>query len=743
MLSDLLKRARGSFGRVKLSVVAGPLVVLLTVAILSGVFIRAMLDANGRRWGAPIDDAYIYFNYARHLAQGHFFEYNPGDGVSTGATSWLWTVVLAVGYRLGFHGDAIMVWAIGLGIVFLAAYGLLLLRIGRRIFHHRALATILALLVLLDGRVLWGFFSGMEVGLFTLSMAATIECSMLYHARRSTARLAALVVSVSVLVLVRPEGQVLGAAAIAAIFLHKLLRRRQGSGILQAIRADRRAWLVAIVPAALIGLVYLTLYVSLGSVTQNGMRTKSHLFAPDQTLWPVVSDSLKFFKDMLLVHFPWSFGEVGQSLINVLVYTGLLVGAAREIWLRRPGVLLLASTWFVGGLLLQSVILNAAYHHGRYMMNYTFLYWLAFGAGLWRWLRSYGLPLPVRRLAAGSALALVTLLMVSTIPSFRKYYSDDIRDIGQQQVAMARYMRKNLPVNASVAMNDVGAGAYYSDRYIVDVWGLTTNKMALRKWEGQACILEELMHGIARRPDYFSIYPNWYPGIVKLGLLKPMKTFHVDPPHINGGDDMNLYSVDWSSTLDETIPHAAKGELDRAGVKVFDTIDIAYRASEIAHGAEYWRKHKPSRRGSELMKYMPYDGEETASLIDGGRTVRERESWTTKGLTPGRDLWIVRRTQGANGAAEVLVDGRAAGKWEPEPDVGGHYRDEIFKVPGDRITSPSARITFIPSSASITEKDEKDEDDGKARRARKTGKTGKTGKTAGLGYDVFYYWLAQ
>jgi hypothetical protein len=452
------------------------------------------------------------------------------------------------------------------------------------------------------------------------------------------------------------------------------------------------------------------------------MRTKSHLFAPDQTLWPIIEDSLKFFKDMLLTHFPWSFGDVGRSLIDVLVYTGFLVGAAREIASRRPGVLLLASTWFVGGLLLQSVVLNAAYHHGRYVMNYTFLFWLAFGAGLWRWLRSYGLPLPMRRLAAGSALVLVAVLMVSTIPTFRKNFSNDVRTIGEQQVAMAKYMRKNLPKNASVVMNDVGAGAYYSDHYIVDIWGLTTNKMALRKWEGQACLLEELMHGIERRPDYFAIYPNWYRGIVNLGLLEPMKKFHVDPPHINGGDDMNLYSVNWSSTLDETIPHAARGELDRAGVKVIDTIDVAYRASEIAHEAEYWRDGKASQWGSDLMKYMPYAGQDTPSLIDAGRTVRERESWTTKGLTPGRDLWIVRRTQGTNGSIEVLVDGTSTGDWEPTPDVRGRYRDEVYKIPGEKITEKSARITFIPSSAPG---------------AKKRGKAGR------LGYDAFYYWLAQ
>jgi hypothetical protein len=289
---------------------------------------------------------------------------------------------------------------------------------------------------------------------------------------------------------------------------------------------------------------------------------------------------------------------------------------------------------------------------------------------------------------------------------------------------MAEYIKKNLPAGASVGMNDVGAGAYYSDRYIVDVYGLTTNELALRKWEGQACILEELKHGVKRRPDYFAIYPNWYRAMVDLGLFKFMHKVHVDPPHINGGDDMNLYSVDWNSTLDETVPHAARGELDRAGMKIVDSIDVAYRKSEIAHKAEYWRNGHASQWGSDLMKYMPYVGRDAPPLIEAGRTVREREGWTASGLTPGRDLWIVRRTQGPGEACRVTVDGRPAGVWEPSPDATGRFRDDIYKIPGALITAKTARITFAVQGIADSEKPKK------------------TGRRGG-GYDAFYYWLAQ
>lgn len=694
---------------------------------LAAVFIRAMLAYNHDRPGAPVDDAYIYFNYAKRLAEGYFFQYNPGDGMSTGATSWLWTAILAIGYKVGFRGDNIIYWANGLGVVFLVAYALLLFRLGRRIFGHRALAALTAILVLLDGRVLWGFFSCMEIGLFTLALIATVETWMLYRARPSRGGFAALVASLSCLVLVRPEGQVLGLMASLAFATHTLLRRPPpGFSRLRALLRDRRMLVLMAVPVALIAATYAILLIKSGSVAQNGMRTKSHLFAPDQNVFTVLTESGNFFRDMLLTHFPWYFDTIGKALFGLFVFTGLLVGAAREAAAKRPGVLLICGAWFVGGLALQSLVLNAAYHHGRYVMNYSFIYWLCFAAGLWRWLRWHRIPLPAKRLAAGGALAIAATMMVGSVPVFRHNFGNDVRTIQAQHGAMAKYIREHVPQDASVGMNDVGVMAYHGGRYVVDVWGLTTNALAARKWEGQACILEELKHmapeGAPRRPTHFAIYPSWYNGIVALGFLDFITKFHVPPPHINGADDLALYSVDWDALLDDAVPHGAKGELARASMRVVDAMDVAYRRSEIAHGYEHHRDGKPSAWGSDLMRFTPYAGEGTKRLVEGGRVIREQESWTAQNLTPGRELWIVRRTSGGGDACEVLIDGRPAGQWEPSTDAPGRFRDDIFRVPGDLVTGSSARLTFVL----------------KRKQDERTGLTRRLGS-----YDVFHYWVAQ
>src|SRR5262249_38944988 len=53
-------------------------------------------------WGLtsfPLDDSWIHFHFARNLAEGHGFAYNPGVLVA-GSTAPLWTLVLAGGFVL-------------------------------------------------------------------------------------------------------------------------------------------------------------------------------------------------------------------------------------------------------------------------------------------------------------------------------------------------------------------------------------------------------------------------------------------------------------------------------------------------------------------------------------------------------------------------------------------------------------------------------------------------------------------
>src|SRR5437867_6980888 len=77
--------------------------VLLALAVAL-VFLAFMLAAMSGQFVPQVVDLYLVCQYARALAQGHPFHYNPGEPASTGATSLLHTVLLAVPETVGIRG---------------------------------------------------------------------------------------------------------------------------------------------------------------------------------------------------------------------------------------------------------------------------------------------------------------------------------------------------------------------------------------------------------------------------------------------------------------------------------------------------------------------------------------------------------------------------------------------------------------------------------------------------------------
>ena len=77
---------------------------LLYYSIAAGAaFFLIMAFYTGFKLSAPLDDAFIYFQYAKNLIHGHFFEYVAGEGYSSGATSFLYAFLLAP-FALVFRG---------------------------------------------------------------------------------------------------------------------------------------------------------------------------------------------------------------------------------------------------------------------------------------------------------------------------------------------------------------------------------------------------------------------------------------------------------------------------------------------------------------------------------------------------------------------------------------------------------------------------------------------------------------
>ena len=76
-------------------------------------FLGLLLWTTGGHAVAQISDLYVVAQYAKAMAEGHPFQYNAGEGASTGATSLLWTLVLGLGHFLGARGEGLVALEIG------------------------------------------------------------------------------------------------------------------------------------------------------------------------------------------------------------------------------------------------------------------------------------------------------------------------------------------------------------------------------------------------------------------------------------------------------------------------------------------------------------------------------------------------------------------------------------------------------------------------------------------------------
>src|SRR5262249_38614316 len=125
--------------------------------------------------GFPLDDSWIHLHFARNLAAGAGFSYNPGVPIA-GSTAPLWTVLLGAGALVASPSLA-MAKVVGIAAAVAAA---LVTRRAALAWGARDRVALLAAVTLSwMGPVAWGALSGVEVALAALLVA----CSLLAHAR--------------------------------------------------------------------------------------------------------------------------------------------------------------------------------------------------------------------------------------------------------------------------------------------------------------------------------------------------------------------------------------------------------------------------------------------------------------------------------------------------------------------------------------------------------------------------------
>jgi len=513
--------------------IAGPFIALF---ILAGwLFLR---EAGP---GFPLDDAWGHMVYARALATGEGFAYNPGTA-EAGVTSPLWTTLSAIPVGIAEwigHGSR-PDWGMRLlgGMC-----GLLSVLVGFRLGARagRWPASFAAILLAIDPLLLAGNYSGMELPLFTLLTLLLAEA--LFDENISKAGLV-----LGLAILTRPEALILVPVAAALLWRH---RRRTLAFLLPIvlITAPFAAW---------------NLWVA-GHLWPNTWQNKAEfvlsLPAIGHTVAALARDT------------GWGWA------LPLLLASGAfaLEGAARRmaLVLGTLGFALLIGVLFTREM-------PVGFNPPRvpfYWERYALLAWppllVLLGAGLASLVRTAWAGLYCQWLAAVVLVAplLVIGWLARDVPAHTldvtNRFAAECADVEALNVAAGLWIRENLPEGALVAAHDAGAIRYFGRRPVLDIYGNNDHRLnaliigrdralgARALSEAEQAIGDYL---VERNPDALAVFPaSWasahspeYAALMAsatpeeqatlaqqaqdfagpLGLTKRVATFHVANPAV-------------------------------------------------------------------------------------------------------------------------------------------------------------------------------------------------------------------
>ena len=497
---------------------------LAVVSVVASAYWLSVLS-SATSPGFPLDDAWIHLQFARNLADGHGFSFNPGVP-SSGSTAPLWTLLLAGLIAVGIPP---MAAARGLGIALTVATVTLAAEFTRLTTGSRAAGLLAGACVAVSGRVVWASVSGMEGPLFAcLTIAAlTAYLFALDEVRRPLGTWGLLAGLAGT---ARPEAFIL----FPVLAAHWIWSGGDRGARLRALA--RPAGLFLIVAIGYVALNYhggghplpMTFYAK----THDGGMWHALAGRDLAALRQIGAAPLVSLNKLLLFYMNHS-GLLFAALVVGLLALSDVFGQPRL----RAGAGMAAALWLATPILkgLFAPSPTILQHEGRYITHLTVLFLIAAATGLFvlhRW---------SRRRWVIPALAVVAVVRLA---------AQDVRDaqvnarwvtnINDLQVATAGWIRAHTAEDAVVATNDIGAIAYFSGRRIVDTEGLVTPEaIEFKRRKNLAGLLEQT------RPDLLVIFPEWYPDIQGHPMLTEVHRVSATRA-IAAGSTLVIYTLPWT-----------------------------------------------------------------------------------------------------------------------------------------------------------------------------------------------------
>lgn len=687
----------------------------LASLLVSAGFVAVSLAYNQGRLIPPLDDVFIHLQYGRQLGLGFPFQYNTGDPITTGASSLLYALVLGAAWVIGLHGPYLLAFAVVFGASGAAAAAALTYLLGRRIAGRTA-GTWAGVLVVVSGPLQWGAVSGMEVGLVAALVMGTVYAFVREQPAcrfRITPALAAL------LAIARPEGLILAVGLVAGMLW--VIGRANSRGT--APRRTVVGWAALATVPLLAGAAQLVFYrLATGTSQASGIQAKSWLYQGELVQPLEAADhTLRNLREMSASLSGLSGQDFLPPATLLFAVLGLLALAVGERTRRRTVAVALALG--LGAVLLSIATLTTAqWQNLRYLQPFVPLLLLLAVVGVDAVGRrgggepgggdaGDGRP---RAVLVHGLLTVALLFSVLATPTWALRLAQQATAMREGPVTIGNWLHGNIPPGSSIAVNDVGAAAYFGGHRTVDLIGLTTTGMARPSVNGVGTLYEALRHlPPGQRPDYFAIFDRWggvpVADLGRAGVLgaEPLITFQLaSPPRPisvtapqtcqidRTCDRVSVWRADWNLAGTGERPDTPPPGVLR------DHLDVGDLDDEARHA---WVPNPP------VLGAQPVSSVATAlvaprrAVVDSGRRVVGGETFTLRNLVPGRPVALTGRihpeqptTDAGVPAVVVSVDGGPVGEWQFTAAGNPTWMQSTFVIPADRVTGSEITVSTGP-----------------------------------------------
>jgi hypothetical protein len=609
-------------------------IALLCLAV-STLYVLSMLSVTDGHFVPQVSDLYLIAQYAKGFAEGHPFQYTPGDAPTTGATSLLHTLFLALAHLIGFRGEGLIAFAIlsGAGFAFLAAVEAY--AAGQLLSASSRIAGLGVMLVVLNGPLAWSFHYGADIAL-VLFLAAWLFRAWLDGADPTDAASTRFVLPALLLALTRPEAL----ALVAALAGWSVWDERARTGKWRV----RGLWLL---PALVGAMVPFALRAITGSAANTSFSQKL-LFANwgGFGAWVLSIDYwTDILRGVLLGFYPAS-QRLGLGGGNAPYFAAPLLLVFVFLALLRPSPQMRRAGAFLSAALLTVVLVTPTIHIGvhsnRYLLFVLPPLLVLSSAGLEEasiWMEA-GLGVP--RINAFRRLRVLALVFAAlSVARFALVYADSASSVYRKDEAVFEFIRSRLPEAATFLTNGT-AIEYRTGRRGVNLSGVVTPGFSeILPVETEAAAFELLS-----RPSFGPLPPY---------LVAPDSYVSGSPAWkalIGGEPVFTTASLEASElaiypTRRDLVGRQYsffRAELPE-NLEVVDSLNVGDPLDEKSH-AYSWRSGVGTRSlfaALKLDKYLGSGRGEGTELADGGRLIVGFEEMDI--ATPrNADLWIVVRT---------------------------------------------------------------------------------------------------